>query len=151
MDVEDYKKYAIPKIEAGKMVKVVRQAIKSVQNIELDQDEKQKDLYMKKIKIQQELEEQEQKEQQEQQEQKEEEQAALLGPQLAALTAQQLDIADLEADFTDFDKETLLVNNIPLPVTLYLNNSTKDEITEVIKDARRVKKNLENRKKSKKK
>ena len=45
MDIADYKKYALPKIEAGKMVKVLRQAIKSVKNSEQDQYEKQKDIY----------------------------------------------------------------------------------------------------------
>ena len=45
MDIADYKKYAIPKIEAGKMFKVVRQTIKSVQNSKQDQYEKQKVIY----------------------------------------------------------------------------------------------------------
>ena len=45
MDIAVYKKYAIPKIESGKMVDVVRQTIKEAQYREQDQYEQQKDLY----------------------------------------------------------------------------------------------------------
>ena len=45
MDINEYKKYAIPKIEAGKMVDVVRKTIKEVKYAKQDKYEVQKELY----------------------------------------------------------------------------------------------------------
>ena len=45
MDIADYKKHALPKIEVGKMVATVRKAIKEVAHSEQDVYEKQKEIY----------------------------------------------------------------------------------------------------------
>ena len=45
MDINEYKKYAIPKIEAGKMVDVVRKTIKEVEYAKQDQYEDRKEIY----------------------------------------------------------------------------------------------------------
>ena len=45
MDIADYKKYALPKIEVGKMVAAVRQTLKEVAHSEQDVYEKQKEIY----------------------------------------------------------------------------------------------------------
>ena len=42
MDINEYKKYAIPKIEAGKMVDVVRKTIKEVEYAKQDKFEDSK-------------------------------------------------------------------------------------------------------------
>ena len=45
MDINEYKKYAIAKIEAGKMVNIVRKTIKEAEYAQQDKDEDQKELY----------------------------------------------------------------------------------------------------------
>lgn len=45
MDIAEFKKYAIAKIEAGKMVDVVRKTIKAVKTQEQDKYEEQKEAY----------------------------------------------------------------------------------------------------------
>ena len=58
MDIADFKKHAIPKIESGKIVNVIRQTIKEVQNREQDQYEKQKEVYKPIVeKLEQEIDE----------------------------------------------------------------------------------------------
>ena len=45
MDIAEFKKYAFPNIEAGKMVNLVRRTIKEVQYSKQDAEEKQKEIY----------------------------------------------------------------------------------------------------------
>ena len=45
MDIAEFKKYALPNIEAGKMVNLVRRTIKEAQYSKQDVDEKQKEIY----------------------------------------------------------------------------------------------------------
>ena len=58
MDITDFKKYAIPKIESGKIVSAVRNIIKEFKNKEQDQYEEQKELYKPIVeKLEQEIDE----------------------------------------------------------------------------------------------
>ena len=131
MNVEEYKKYAIPKIEAGKMVKVIRQALKSVQYSKQDQDEKQKEIY-KPIVQQLEKEAEDISKLREVLTPTKEEQEALPAPQQEALPAPQQEalpesqIVDLDADFTPKELATLEKYKLALPSKVY-KTSIKDD------------------------
>ena len=59
MDLEAFKKYAIPEYEADEMTRVIRKTIKSIRNKRQDAEEKQKDIITIKNKIQKEIEKEE--------------------------------------------------------------------------------------------
>ena len=58
MDIAEYQKYAIPKIESGRMVNVVRETVREAENLRQDQYERQKEVYKPIVeKLEQEIDE----------------------------------------------------------------------------------------------
>ena len=150
MDIEAYKKYTIPEDEADKMVNVIRKTIKSIRNRKQDQDEKQKDIYMTKIKIQKELEQEEQAAlpAPEQEALPAPEQEALPAPEQEALPAPPaLQIANLDAGFSPKELATFEKYKLPLPSKVYLE-SFKDDglVNQVLSESGKINQDLGRRK-----
>ena len=150
MDIEAFKKYAIPEDEADKMVRVIRKTIKSIRNRRQDVEEKQKDIFMTKIKIQKELEQEEQEDlpalpAPEQAALPAPEQAALPAPEQAALPAQQ--IVDLDAGFSPKELATFEKYKLAIPSKVYLE-SFKDDglINQVMSESAKLNQKIGRRK-----
>ena len=151
MDIADYKKYALPKIEVGKMVATVRKAIKEVAHSEQDVYEKQKEIYKPIIeKLEEEAEELSALK-----EKLAPGQLALPAPQpQEALPAPQQQeaqpapqIADLDAGFTPKELVTFEKYKLPLPSKVLLGSYNDDGlVNQVLIDSGKLNQNLGRRK-----
>ena len=126
MDIADFKKYAIPRIESGKIVSVVRQTIKEAQNSEQDQYENQKDLYKPIVeKLEREIEEiSDLREDM----QKTANKSLTSQKKLAITDGTEKLLVDLDSIFSNEDKKTLSDNYLPLPSKVFLDSLSDDTL-----------------------
>ena len=115
MDIAEYQKYAIPKIESGKMVNVVRQTVKEAENLRQDQYERQKEVYKPIVeKLEQEIDEISDL-------REDMKFKPLPAPERLAITdgSQQRQIAHMDAGFTPDDFNVFKKYNLPLPSEVF--------------------------------
>ena len=146
MDIADFKKHAIPKIESGKMVSAVRETIKELQNREQDQYEEQKKLYKPIVeKLEQEIDEiSDLRENMLQTANK-----PLPGPGKLAITdgSKKL-VIDPDKDFTNDDKDILEKHGLLLPSEVFKESLEDNSVfNNILKETGKLNKKLGGKKK----